>query len=49
MYARIDQAFQALQIGAQGYVLKESVCIELVNAVHTVHAGRRYLSQEISD
>jgi len=44
-----EHIFRALKAGATGYVLKESAGLEVVNAVREVHAGRRYLSQRISD
>lgn len=34
--------------GALGYVLKESPFEELIEAVHDVHAGKRYLSSQIA-
>jgi DNA-binding NarL/FixJ family response regulator len=40
---------RALQAGAGGYVLKESVGRELVDAIRAVHAGRRYLSKPLAD
>jgi DNA-binding NarL/FixJ family response regulator len=40
---------RALQAGAGGYVLKESVGRELVDAIRAVHAGRRYLSAPLTD
>jgi DNA-binding NarL/FixJ family response regulator len=40
---------RALQAGARGYLLKEAAGAEVVHAVRAVHAGRRYLSQGISD
>jgi len=43
------QADVPLQAGARGYLLKESAGSEVVEAVRTVHAGRRHLSQKISD
>ena len=49
MHSTAEHIFQALQAGARGYLLKESAGIEVVNAVRAVHAGRRYLSQRISD
>jgi DNA-binding NarL/FixJ family response regulator len=49
MHSTTEHIFQALQAGARGYLLKESAGIEVVNAVRAVHAGRRYLSQKISD
>ena len=48
IYASKQHIFQALQAGAQGYLLKESAGQEVVHAIRTVHAGRRYLSQHIS-
>ena len=38
-----------LRAGASGYLLKDSTSIELVDAIRTVHLGRKYLSQKISD
>ena len=35
--------------GASGYLLKESSSLELVEAIRTIHLGRKYLSQKISD
>jgi DNA-binding NarL/FixJ family response regulator len=49
MHAGSEHIFQALQAGASGYVLKESAGKEVVKAVRAVHAGRRYLSQRISE
>jgi DNA-binding NarL/FixJ family response regulator len=40
---------RALHAGAGGYVLKESVGRELVDAIRAVHAGRRYLSAPLTD
>jgi DNA-binding NarL/FixJ family response regulator len=40
---------QALQNGASGYVIKDTGPTELVEAIHQVMQGRRYLSQAISD
>jgi len=39
---------QALQNGASGYVIKDTGPTELVEAIHQVMQGRRYLSQAIS-
>ncbi len=49
MHSTTEHIFRALQVGARGYLLKESAGVEVVNAVRAVHAGRRYLSQKISD
>ena len=43
-----EHIFRALRAGALGYVLKESACAELVQAVLAVFAGERYLSPQIT-
>jgi DNA-binding NarL/FixJ family response regulator len=48
MYYTAEHVFQALQAGAQGYLLKESAGKELVKAVRAVHAGNHYMSQKIT-
>lgn len=40
---------QALRAGAKGYVLKESTTTELVQAIHEVMAGERYLSKKLNN
>jgi DNA-binding NarL/FixJ family response regulator len=40
---------QALRNGANGYVIKDTGPAELVNAIHQVMEGHRYLSQVIAD
>jgi DNA-binding NarL/FixJ family response regulator len=49
MYASDEYVLRALQAGARGYLLKESAGEEVIDAVRAVHAGRRYLSEEIAD
>jgi DNA-binding NarL/FixJ family response regulator len=49
MNSNSEHVFRALQAGARGYLLKASAGSEVVKAIRTVHAGRRYLSQDISD
>jgi DNA-binding NarL/FixJ family response regulator len=49
MHSTTEHVFRALQAGARGYLLKESAGVEVVNAVRAVHAGRRHLSEKISD
>ena len=41
-------AQRALQAGARGYVTKQSAPDILVQAVHELHAGRRFISQDIA-
>jgi DNA-binding NarL/FixJ family response regulator len=48
MHASTEYVYQALRAGATGYVLKESAGDEVVAAVRSVHAGRRFLSEKIS-
>ena len=49
MHSTSAHVHRALQAGANGYVLKQSVGRELVDAIRTVHAGRRYLSKPLAD
>jgi DNA-binding NarL/FixJ family response regulator len=49
MHASTEHISRALRVGALGYILKESAGAEVVNAVRSVHGGRRYLSQPIAD
>jgi DNA-binding NarL/FixJ family response regulator len=49
MYATTEHIFRALQAGAKGYVLKESVGTEVVAAVRAVSSGRTYLSKKINN
>jgi DNA-binding NarL/FixJ family response regulator len=49
MHSTAEHIYRAFQAGAQGYLLKESAGPELLAAVRTVHAGRRYLSQKIAE
>jgi DNA-binding NarL/FixJ family response regulator len=49
MHGSSEHIYRALQAGARGYLLKESAGSEVVGAVRTIAAGRRFLSQKISD
>jgi two-component system, NarL family, invasion response regulator UvrY len=40
---------EALRLGAAGYVLKGSPASEVLRAIDTVRAGRRYLGTEVAD
>ena len=42
------QALGALKAGAMGYLLKSSLGIELLDAIRTVHAGKRFLPPDIA-
>ena len=48
MHASSEHVHRALRAGARGYVVKESAGAEVADAVRSVHAGRRYLSQRIA-
>jgi DNA-binding NarL/FixJ family response regulator len=39
---------RALDLGARGYVLKDSAAVEIVACLHTVAAGRAYISPALS-
>ncbi len=45
-YAGDAQAQRALQAGARGYLLKSALHKELLDAIRTVHAGRKVLPSE---
>jgi len=49
MHSTAEHVFQALEAGVHGYLLKESVAQEIVHAVRTIHAGRRFLSTSMAD
>jgi DNA-binding NarL/FixJ family response regulator len=49
MHYSSEHVYRALHAGALGYVLKDSAGAEVVQAVKTVAAGRRYLSAKITD
>ncbi|WP_437185219.1 response regulator [Planctomicrobium sp. SH668] len=38
--------YRALEAGVRGYLLKETVHVEIVNAIRTVHSGRKLISQD---
>lgn len=42
-------AVRALKSGAAGYICKQSVPSELVNAIHTVAKGKKYISAEVAE
>jgi DNA-binding NarL/FixJ family response regulator len=48
MHASAEYVYQALRVGATGYMLKESAGAELIDAIRAVHAGRIYLSEKIA-
>jgi DNA-binding NarL/FixJ family response regulator len=42
------QVTRALKAGASGYLLKSTLRHDLINAVHKVHAGQRYIPPEVA-
>jgi DNA-binding NarL/FixJ family response regulator len=49
MHGTVEYIYRALRAGALAYVLKESAGSEVVQAVRSAHAGRRFLSREVAD
>lgn len=49
MHTNEAYVLEALRNGAAGYVLKDSSAQELVEAIHLVTAGRRFLSPPLSE
>jgi DNA-binding NarL/FixJ family response regulator len=48
MHAEEAYITQALEAGAQGYLLKDSADVELIRAVSSVAAGKSYFSPEVA-
>jgi DNA-binding NarL/FixJ family response regulator len=49
MYAQRQYVLRALAAGASGYLLKNAAFAELLAAIQTVHAGRKYVSPPLAD
>jgi len=49
IYDHQEYIQDALQAGATGYVLKDSIPNEILDAIRTLHNGQRYFSRKISD
>ena len=47
-YAGDGQAARALRAGATGYLLKSSLRTEMIDAIKSVDAGRRYIQPEVA-
>jgi two-component system NarL family response regulator len=43
-----EDIYRAFQVGAQGYLLKDTSLREMVEAIRTVHAGKRYVPSNIA-
>jgi two-component system, NarL family, response regulator len=46
-YDADEDIYRGLRAGAQGYLLKDTGADELLNAIRTVHSGRKYISPEV--
>ena len=49
MYREDQYAVRALKSGASGYLCKQSASSELVNAIHTVAKGKKYITPEVAE
>lgn len=49
MHATAEYVYRAFDAGACGYLLKEMTVEEVITAVRTVHAGKRYLSPVLAE
>ena len=49
MYREEDLFNEAMEVGARGYVLKDSAVNDILNAIHTVADGKYYISPALSD
>jgi DNA-binding NarL/FixJ family response regulator len=43
-----EDIYRSVQAGAQGYLLKGALQADVIDAIHTVHAGRRYFPSDIA-
>jgi DNA-binding NarL/FixJ family response regulator len=48
MYHTGEYVQRAVKAGALGYVLKDAAGIELIEAVRSLHEGRRYFSPQVA-
>ncbi len=49
MYPEDQYAIRALKAGASGYLTKQSAPVQLVQAIRTVAAGRKYVSASLAE
>jgi DNA-binding NarL/FixJ family response regulator len=49
MHSTPEHIYRAFQAGAYGYVLKESMGGEIIDAIKTVQSDKRYLSKSLDD
>jgi len=48
MYREEDMFAEAMELGAKGYVLKESAAADILQSLHAVAAGQHYISPALS-
>jgi DNA-binding NarL/FixJ family response regulator len=48
-YDTSDRIRRALEVGANGYVLKDTMGDELVDGIHALFRGKHYFSQKIAE
>lgn len=47
-YETDEDIYRAVQAGAQGYLLKDTPLKEMLEAIRTVHAGKRFIPRQIA-
>lgn len=47
-YHTDEDIYRGLQAGAKGYILKDATSKELINAIRTVHSGKKYIPQSVA-
>jgi two-component system invasion response regulator UvrY len=49
MYPEDQYAVRTIRAGAAGYLTKQTVADELIQALRTIHAGKRYITAAVAD
>ncbi len=49
MHEEEQYIFRAIEAGAMGYITKKAVSDQLVTAIRKVHAGKRYLPEDVAE
>jgi DNA-binding NarL/FixJ family response regulator len=48
IHGEVDLLHRALELGAKGYILKESALLEIVSGIRSIAAGRPYVSPSLT-
>jgi len=48
IYNSSDHCLRAMRAGAQGYLLKESIAVEVTPAIRTIMSGQRYFGEGVA-